>query len=742
METGIRKLLIFSVCFCTGTSLVLLRFPTVLYVGAISVLVLLAAFLIVKMRQERRLILIFTGLSVGILWNLCYQSLFVTPVTELDGFKTAITGEALDYSQPAPYGIAFEARLRVDGRTVRAKVWMDTNESLQPGDHFSLHARLADSAADGNYYGYGEGIYLYAYGTDTPKIIHCEEIPLSFLPQRIANRLENSLKQCMPEDVLGYATALTTGNRNMLTDSETANLKGAGIYHLMALSGMHMTALVGLLGLLIRKKKQRAFLGIPFCILFAVITGCSPSVVRACVMQCVLLISYPASREYDMPTSLGLAALLMVAQNPWCVASCGVQLSFLAVIGMTLFGQRLYKLFRGKRKIYGKNRRKLFSAIAASMAISTSALGATIPILIVDFGYISLISPLTNLLTGWVIGFVFVGGLMTAIIGTVVPIVGTITGWLTAWGFRYISAVAGIAVRVPFHILYTDSSGSIVWLILIYVLIAYVVLHPDMRKTIPVCLGAGASILGVLAILIGGSGFFLTALDVGQGQCIILHNGGGTAMVDCGGSCADPGAYAAEFLSSRGIGQVDLLILTHFDEDHVGGVLSLMQHIYISGILMPKTQCQQRTEIEQTALLYGTDIFYGDTDTEIYFGGGTISVFAPLDSGDDNISGLSLLCETEQASVLITGDMDAATERMLMHYEDLPEVDLLIAGHHGSKYSTSAELLTAVMPKTVIISVGQNNYGHPAAETLKRIQSVGAIIYRTDEMGTITWKGA
>ena len=114
------------------------------------------------------------------------------------------------------------------------------------------------------------------------------------------------------------------------------------------------------------------------------------------------------------------------------------------------------------------------------------------------------------------------------------------------------------------------------------------------------------------------------------------------------------------------------------------------------------------------------------------------TLYAPLGSGDTNEEGLSLLCEAGDFSTLITGDADQEVESRLVKYGHLPEVDVLVAGHHGSKNAASLPLLDTTAPETAVISCGYNTYGHPAPETLLRLSQAGCDIYRTDLQGTVT----
>ena len=122
---------------------------------------------------------------------------------------------------------------------------------------------------------------------------------------------------------------------------------------------------------------------------------------------------------------------------------------------------------------------------------------------------------------------------------------------------------------------------------------------------------------------------------------------------------------------------------------------------------------------------------------EAALGGAALTVCPPVSKGDANEEGLTILCSTGGFELLVTGDMNAATERKLVETCALPDIEVLIVGHHGSKYSTSAELLEAVRPEVGIISVGENSFGHPTEEAMGRMAAAGMTLYRTDWQGNI-----
>ena len=145
-----------------------------------------------------------------------------------------------------------------------------------------------------------------------------------------------------------------------------------------------------------------------------------------------------------------------------------------------------------------------------------------------------------------------------------------------------------------------------------------------------------------------------------------------------------------------------------------------------------------QTEILALAAQYGVAGEVAAEQAILPFGNAELTVFPPLGTSGSNELGLSVLASAGEGDFLITGDMDRATEKKLIERYDLPDIEVLAAGHHGSKQSTSQALLEAVAPETVVISVGQNTYGHPAPETLARLSAAGAQVYRTDRQGGIT----
>ena len=189
-----------------------------------------------------------------------------------------------------------------------------------------------------------------------------------------------------------------------------------------------------------------------------------------------------------------------------------------------------------------------------------------------------------------------------------------------------------------------------------------------------------------------------------------------------------------------GCHQLDTLILTHYDTDHVNGVEELLALLPVKTLLVPDTADDSgvRERVLLAAAAHGTAVEIVTDTYTIPMGESTLQVYSTEGGETDNDSGQVLLCSRDPHDLLITGDLDAAGERRLLEVRQLPDIDILAVGHHGSASSTCEDLLDALEPETALISVGSgNSYGHPADETLRRLRKIGADIYRTDLQGTI-----
>ena len=227
-------------------------------------------------------------------------------------------------------------------------------------------------------------------------------------------------------------------------------------------------------------------------------------------------------------------------------------------------------------------------------------------------------------------------------------------------------------------------------------------------------------------------------MDVGQGQCILLQSQGRNYLVDCGGESETFAAdTATKLLKSQGISRLDGIILTHYDTDHAGGIPYLLTQVSADMLYLPNCADADGMLEWITDVYDGTELYITE-DICISFGDAKLTLIPSKSKLSDNESGLCVLFQTENCDILITGDRSVSGERELMRAVELPQLEILIVGHHGSKNSTGTALLEQTCPQVAVISVGaDNSFGHPAEETLEKLQEAGCVIYRTDLDGTI-----
>ena len=211
-------------------------------------------------------------------------------------------------------------------------------------------------------------------------------------------------------------------------------------------------------------------------------------------------------------------------------------------------------------------------------------------------------------------------------------------------------------------------------------------------------------------------------------------------MVDCGGDDPETAAdIASQYLLSQGISRLDALLLTHYDQDHAGGVPALLSRIPAQTVYLPVDSEKSALQQTVTAAAGENAVWIGE-DTALSMAGGGIKLYPA--AADATERSMCILFQLGNYDILITGDRDLAGERQLVETAALPDIEILVAGHHGSKQATSLELLHSTMPEVVVISVSKDNsYGHPAQELLDRLKLFQCEVYRTDLYGTITFRG-
>lgn len=656
---------------------------------------------------------VLLGVAAAWGWMGLVQARFYTPMKILDGQTGTAEILALDYGEQTNYGQQVKGRIYLEGKGCTLVAYLKEDTPVEPGNRLTGEFRFRLTLPGGekkSSYAASSGIFLRATARSATAVEPGQAESLRFFPQRLAKRMKDVLRGCLPEDVFPFAQSLLLGDSDGLDYGTKTALTVSGIRHIIAVSGLH----VGVLWLLIRRlagnrRYLTALVGIPAVALFAALVGFTPSVCRAGLMVGLMMLAECAGREYDPLTELSLAALVLLVFNPFTVLSAGFQLSVLSVLGILLFEGPIQK----------KLEEVLWPRLAGPIAVTLSAMSLSTPLAAWYFGVVSLVGVVTNLLVLPLVTLIFYGVGVVCALGGISPMLGGLLGRFLAWPIRLVLATARLLGRVPFGALYPCGVFHALALAGIYVLLIFYALFRKGRLRYYV---AASACVAAAWVFLGGwlprqEDFRLAVLDVGQGQSLVLSSRGQTLVIDCGGRTGQSAAdRAAEYLLSQNLYRVDALALTHFDEDHAGGAQYLLSRVKAQTLLLPE----------------------GEEERVIPFGAGTLRLFPYTGGNFRQENSMAILFESENCVILVTGDLDQAGERRLVREGKIPPTDILVVGHHGSKNAASAELLEAARPKVAVISVGADNpFGHPHQEALDRLEGAGAAVFRTDQSGTI-----
>lgn len=745
-----RKLATLAFSFAAGIFAAQYLLPVnILPLLAVVCLALGCLGFVKKGTARLRLFLIAAGLAAAFSYNWLYCSVVQAPAERLDGKEQKQVSMTLcGYAAKTNYGAKATVRLQLGGlRGVRAVYYGGEDLlDLVPGSTITDDVAFGSSArirGDDVTEFTARGVFLLAYSRGKAAAGPGSAGSVRWWPARLGHAMQARIGALFSGDSAGFLTAILTGDKSGLSDRASGDLSEAGLYHLLAVSGMHCAFLLAMVVFLTGRQRRRlvAAAAIPLLLFYMLLAGGTPSVKRACVMLILLLLAPLARRESDPPTALAVALGLILLENPYAAASISLQLSFAAMAGILWLTPKLAEALVGERV---KNRAARFALFSVSTTLG--ALVFTAPLTALYFNILVLISPLSSLLCLWAASLIFCLGLLAVLLSFLWLPLGAALGLVPGVLIRYLLLTAHLLAKLPYHALYFSNPYLRYWLVFLYALfgLAYF-LRPRARRKY-VLAAALAALTLVVTVKLGalrdtGGVLDITVLNVGQGECVLLSSGGSFALIDCGSgnSWYDPGEIAADSLRSMGCRELNELMLTHYDSDHISGVSELMSRMPVDLLLLPDTEDDNglREVVLATAAEHGVPVRYVTEESTRRLGSAVVTIYPPLGKTGDNERGLSFLCSAGNYDLLVTGDMDSETEKILLDTYRLPDIEALVVGHHGSKYATSEELLDTLRPEIGIISVGSNSYGHPTVQTLKRLLRAGVTIYRTDLQGNV-----
>ena len=743
---GVRKLAAVCVGYSAAVFIAhyLLSSEKLIAAAVICLLVGFSGFAFSKNTRKRIMLLLFAA-AVGFAGYKYHYEATVTPAEAMADSKVTVKAIVTDFPEERKNCRMLYVRFCDEKLPKNDGVLFDYSGStaeLRPGDEIEAEVKLRSAVERYNEetdLNISKGLYVVGYINGECNVTGHEN-KLKYLPKYLGNTLRDKINEIFPEDASPFMLALLTGDKSEYygDDKLSTSMSISGLAHVVAVSGMHVAFLVGFLQMVMGRNRRSSLVCIALIWAFVIMVGAPPSSVRAAVMQTMLLTAYLFMRENDNITTLSFAMALILAFNPFACGSISLQLSFAAMAGILIFTQPVYNwlaenVFTAKGRL-----RRLCTYVSGAIAGSLAATVFTVPIIAINFGYVSVLSMLANILCLWCISLLFCGGYVICAIGFILPSAAKVLAGIISCLVRYIALVVKWIAKIPIAAVYVENKLVWVWLAVTYAAFALYIIFKR-RKKISAFVPIGITVLGFAALLLSMKAAMLNdngtiaVMDVGNGQSIALTSHENSVVIDCGsgGIAENPGFIMSGYLHANGRSSIDYLVLTHLHTDHAKGVCRLMNSITVKNLILPADAEKDNgllDEIIAAAEENGVNIILINNDRDISCGDINLNIYL-LESNEHS---LIISAEIKDYTVLVTGDAEMKAERELVEKKDLSDTDLYVVGHHGSKYSSSEELLNEAMPETAVISVGNNSYGHPTQEVLDRLCAVDAEIYRTD----------
>ena len=504
-----------------------------------------------------------------------------------------------------------------------------------------------------------------------------------------------------------------------------------GTAHLIAVSGSHL-AIVGFVieGVLQKTRcsrgLQRAILAITL-VGYAAFTGASPSAVRACCMVFATLVVNGAGRRRHGASALFVTMSIFVLLRPMVLFDMGFQLSCASVFAILCFCPYA---------TYALGELGVPTGIAGMLSVTLCSQLATLPITIPAFGTFSLIAPLANAVIGPVVSLLLAVSIVLVPFSLVAPlqawalVVPMIAARCALFFEQLFAAVPGASVSLP-----PDS----MWIYLVPCLLGILLVWWPRPQARPMAAGLVCLVLLAAIPYVYWDRFAppsVTVLDVGQADAILIRQGGAVALVDCG---LDERVVSA--LVRNNVLHIDAVFVTHWDEDHWGGLPAVLEQFSVGTIAVAADALEDApAEVSNRSGVEYRQVRHGDA---VDIGAFRARVMWPFDSvdGEGNEDSLVLLLsyaqEGKSLRVLLTGDAELDQERKFV--QEVGDIDVLKLGHHGSKVSVDAALLEILRPELSLASAGEGNrYGHPSDVCIDAVKEAGGAFACTIEHGDIT----
>jgi len=554
------------------------------------------------------------------------------------------------------------------------------------------------------------------------KIIKRNNSVLYFLKNKLINHIDRI-------DNTGYLRTFILGDKNFIEEDMFQKYQQNGILHLFSISGMHVSLIVGIIMFILNKVSYNNFYkyGITMLILlyYLFLTGFGASILRTVIMFIVFAINKCFNLKIKIFDLMLIVLIIAITINPYIIFDIGFQFSYSISFTLVIFNNKISNL----KKKWHQN-----------LATSILCFFVSFPICIYYYSEVNIFSIILNLVMIPIVSLiVFPMSLLTTIIPIIYPFYKIIISCLE----KIINLTSNIKI---FTLILSKPS---LFLITIYYTLIYLTIWNFRYVFIFII----AVALHKNSLYINNN-LLITVLDVGQGDSIFVKfsNNQGNILIDTSGEIQKNTVTWKQikkdfsivenktipYLKSLGINSLDYLIITHGDYDHMGEAINLVENFKVEKVIF---NCGEFNDIEKELinLLDKKRIPYYSCIKELNIDKNKLYFLQTKEYDNENDNSNVIYTELDGYKFMFMGDASSTTEKEILDKYNLPAIDILKVGHHGSKTSSSKEFIDEINPSYSIISVGKNNrYEHPNKEVLENLEN--SKIYRTDQDGSIIFK--
>ena len=717
-----------------------------LYFGSIAFLSIPIAIIILLITKNKKIIVILICLIISI----GYVSILENKYSKISDMPIKEMVTIISDIQEKEYKKVCTAKIVRNNKKILINIKMSQDiPSMKYGDSLYIEGEFKQPEEARNYKGYNYKQYL-----KTKKIIGTVELEKAKILKSSNGSFIHNIQKYIKDTRNGTLTdeegnlllAILLGDKDKLSEDIQESFKTSNLSHMLAVSGAHVSYIIlGLTYVLqnsIIGKKNGKIVCIIFLLAFMAITNFTPSVTRACIMAVLTLFSGIIYRKSDVYTNISVAALITLIFNPYSLLDLGFQLSYGGTIGIIIFIKRIQEK---------KSNSKVINYIKQMALVSIYANIIIIPIMMYHFNTVSFTFIISNIMASPILGIIVITGFLFIIASiTVKPLTRLIAIFIKPI-LSILIKISQICSKLPFSniLVVTPYMFNV---ISYYAIILYCIKSKKNNKCkIIICLLIVLILINFI-IYIFPQKLRIFFIDVGQGDStLIITPDKKTVLIDGGGSDSfDVGEKVLlPYLLDRRILKIDYVLISHFDTDHCGGILTIMEKVKVKNIIISE-QAEHSENYERFKKLMihkkirlievkkGDKIKIGRySEFKILFPTSRLLSENPL-----NNNSIVAQFNYNNFKMLFTGDIEKLAEQQILKAEKAEiRADILKVAHHGSKTSSIPEFIKAVRPKIALIGVGKNNtFGHPNQQTIKNLENIKCRIYRTDLQGEIIIK--